>query len=164
MEITIHNRYSKEIIEPFAISTIAKSFDSEYGNYYSPKDTNNFDYLSLDGTKAIEITVVVPENEKQGMIYEKELAKGKHPSVGKVSRAKTNENGNLISYRGGSMSEIRSKIKERIEEKNAKANKLGADSAITGIYFYMSAFSSDMVGKPVYVDNIQLVVDYKTVK
>ena len=121
MEITIHNRYSKEIIEPFAISTISKSFDSEYGNYYSPKDTNNFDYLSLDGTKAIEISVVVPENEKQGMIYEKELAKGKHPSVGKVSRAKTNENGNLISYRGGSMSEIRSKIKERIEEKNAKA-------------------------------------------
>ena len=44
------------------------------------------------------------------------------------------------------------------------SNKLGADSAITGIYFYMSAFSSDMVGKPVYVDNIQLVVDYKTVK
>ena len=121
MEITIHNRYSKEVIEPFALSTIAKSFGFEYSQYYSPKDTNNFDYLSPDGTKALEITIVVPENEKQGLIYEKELAKGKHPTLGRVSRAKINEQGNLISYRGGSMSEIRHLIRSRLEEKNSKA-------------------------------------------
>ena len=121
MEITVHNRYSKEVIEPFALSTIAKSFDLRYGQYYSPKDTNNFDYLSQDGAKALEITMVVPENEKQGMIYEKELAKGKHPIPDRVSRAKINEQGKLISYRGGSMSEIRRLIRLRLEEKNAKA-------------------------------------------
>lgn len=44
------------------------------------------------------------------------------------------------------------------------SSSLNANSAISGIYFYMSAYSSEMVGKPVYVDNIQLVVDYKTVK
>lgn len=123
MEITIHNRYSKEVIEPFALSTIAKSFHLRYGQYYSPKDTNNFDYLSQDGAKALEITMVVSENEKQGMIYEKELDKGKHPIPERVSRAKINEQGKLISYRGGSMSEIRHLIRLRLEEKNAKACK-----------------------------------------
>jgi len=44
------------------------------------------------------------------------------------------------------------------------ANALNANSAITGVYFYMSALSQEMAGKPVYVDNIQLVADYKTVK
>ena len=44
------------------------------------------------------------------------------------------------------------------------SSKLNSNSAISGIYFYMSANSSEMVGKPVYVDNIQLVTDYKTVK
>lgn len=41
---------------------------------------------------------------------------------------------------------------------------LKADSAISGVYFYMCANSSEMTGKPVYVDNIQLVTDYKTVQ
>ena len=121
MESIIHNRYDKKIIEPFALSMIARSFNPKYSQYYSPKDPNNFDYLSNDVTKALEITVVVPENEKQGMIYEKELTKGKQPVLGRVEQAKINEKGDLISYRGGSMSEIRCMIRERLEEKNAKA-------------------------------------------
>ncbi len=44
------------------------------------------------------------------------------------------------------------------------SNALNANSAITGVYFYMSALSQDMVGKPVYIDNVQLVADYNTVK
>ena len=64
MEVTVYNRYSKEIIESFAISTISKSFDAEYGDYYSPQNTNNFDFISRDNTKAIEITVVFSENNQ----------------------------------------------------------------------------------------------------
>lgn len=41
---------------------------------------------------------------------------------------------------------------------------LNSTSMITGVYFYMSYLSSDMVGKPVYVDNVQLVTDYNTVQ
>ena len=51
-----------------------------------------------------------------------------------------------------------------IDDMYCGTTKLNANSAISGIYFYMSALSSDMASKPVYVDNIQLVADYKTVK
>lgn len=44
------------------------------------------------------------------------------------------------------------------------SNALNENSAISGVYFYMCALSQDMTNKPVYVDNIQLVADYKTVK
>ena len=63
MHVTTENRYDKEIIEPFAISTIAKSYDRSYAFYYSPKDTDNFDYISEDGSKAIEISLIAPQNE-----------------------------------------------------------------------------------------------------
>jgi len=51
-----------------------------------------------------------------------------------------------------------------IDDMYCGSSKLNANSAISGIYFYMSALSSEMAGKPVYVDNIQLVADYQTVK
>lgn len=38
---------------------------------------------------------------------------------------------------------------------------LKSDSVITGLYFYMSYSSQSDVNKPVYIDNIQLVEDYK---
>ena len=37
----------KNVIESFALSTIAKSYDSNYGDYVSPIDTDNFDFLSV---------------------------------------------------------------------------------------------------------------------
>ena len=36
-------RYDKDSIEPFAINTIAQSFNERYAQYYSPKNTDNFD-------------------------------------------------------------------------------------------------------------------------
>lgn len=41
---------------------------------------------------------------------------------------------------------------------------LDETSEITGIYFYMSILAQEMANKPVYVDNVQLVADYTTVK
>ena len=46
-------RYNKEVIEPFAISVIAKSFDTKYAQYIHPTDDDNFDYISLDGLHAV---------------------------------------------------------------------------------------------------------------
>lgn len=34
-------RYDKDSIEPFAINTIAQSFNERYAQYYSPKNTDN---------------------------------------------------------------------------------------------------------------------------
>lgn len=123
MHVTAENRYDKEIIEPFAISTIAKSYDPSYAFYYSPKDTDNFDYISEDGLKAVEISLIVPQNEIRGFVYQKELQKGKVPSFKKINEAKVNDEGQLIYYNGGSMSEVKRLIRERLEEKNEKALK-----------------------------------------
>ena len=115
--------YDKNIIEPFALSTIAKSFDAIYADYHSPESTDNLDYISPDGSKAIEITTVIPNNVIGGFVYDKALSKGKNPSPNKIKKAKVDASGNLLSFYGGSMSEIRRGIIERIEEKNDKVIK-----------------------------------------
>lgn len=51
-----------------------------------------------------------------------------------------------------------------IADMRCGSSSLNENSVISGVYFYMCALSQDMVGKPVYVDNIQLVADYTTVK
>ena len=47
---------------------------------------------------------------------------------------------------------------------NASGQYLTADSLVTGVYIYMSHATADDINKPIYFDNVQLVVDYTTVK
>lgn len=47
---------------------------------------------------------------------------------------------------------------------NASGQYLTADSPVTGVYIYMSHATQDDINKPIYFDNVQLVVDYTTVK
>lgn len=121
MKITKYNCFDKNVIESFALSTIAKSFDYNYSSYFSPADTNNFDYLSQDRKKALEVTSVIPENELQAFIYDKKLAQGNRPQLKKVRDAVATKSGALISCAGGSMPEIENLIMFRIKEKNKKA-------------------------------------------
>ena len=63
-------------------------------------------------------------------MYQKELQKGKVPSFKKINEAKVNDEGQLISYNGGSMSEVKRLIRERLEEKNEKALKRMRSNAL----------------------------------
>ena len=73
----IWEQYSKEIIENFAINVVAKSFNKKYSTYFSPENSDNFDFISPDETEALEVTLVIPENERREYIYEREKHKGK---------------------------------------------------------------------------------------
>ena len=117
-------RYDKKIIEEFAIRTISKSFDSKFSLYTSPKDTDNFDFISPNKKEALEITTVISKNEMKAYIYEKELSCGKNNlKPNKISNVKLREDGTLYSYDGGSMCEIRQKILDIIKKKHEIATK-----------------------------------------
>ena len=60
-------RFDKKIIEKFALQTISKSFNYTYGEFILPNDTNNFDAVSLDNSRALEVTIAVAENNMKGM-------------------------------------------------------------------------------------------------
>ena len=117
-------RYDKKVTEPFAKKTIGLSFDKKYLDYYAPKSTDDFDYISPDGENALEVTIVIPKNEMYAYVYEKEKDKHKEKSTLKTSQikmAKLNDDGDLSFYYGGSMGEIKTKIKEELNIKQNKA-------------------------------------------
>lgn len=72
-----YKRYSKEIMESFALRVLKFSFDSKYGEYFAPANSDNFDYISPDGNDALEITSIITKNEMEEYIYEKLKASGK---------------------------------------------------------------------------------------
>ncbi len=122
-------RYDKSEIEPFAISVIAQSFDSKYAEYIRPKDTDNFDLVSPDGKRAVEVVLVAPENEMNAYVYEKTIDNPNSPeskkeaTKRKIKQAVFDEDGKPRRYYGGSIQEIVKEIKKRATEKNEKAHK-----------------------------------------
>ncbi len=117
-------RYSKDIMEPFALKVLSLSFDSSYGEYYAPTNSDNFDYISLDRNSALEITSIISKNEMQVYIYEKSKAKGKQNLKHSMIRdLNLKDDGNIESYYGGSMSEIKVAIIKSIDKKQNKALK-----------------------------------------
>lgn len=122
--MNVEKQYNKEIIEPFAINTIARSFAQKYSEYSSPTDTNNFDFISKDGTCALEVTLVIPENERREHIYEVEKSKGKNNlKTNHIKNLKLDSSGKVLSYYGGSIGEIIKSIKNSIEKKQKKASR-----------------------------------------
>ena len=120
----IWERYSKEIIEKFAINVVAKSFNKKYSTYFSPENSDNFDFISPDETEALEVTLVIPENERREYIYEREKHKGKKDlKTNHIKNANFDSQGNIISYYGGSMPEIKNAILDSLERKQQKACK-----------------------------------------
>lgn len=115
-------RFSKEVMEPFAIKTIAASFDSNYNMYLSPSNSDNFDFISPSGDCAVEITTVIPKNEMNMYVYEKLKANGKENlDCSQIKGLKFKDNGDIYSYYGGSISEIVNAINKSIKAKQNKA-------------------------------------------
>ena len=117
-------RYSKKVMEPFAITVIAKSFDSKYAQYIHPSDDNDFDYISPDGLHAVEVVSVIPQNEMNAYEYEVQLSKGKrHLKTIKIAGAVVSEDGKLVRFYGGSLRTIISEIQNAVNKKCDKAKK-----------------------------------------
>ncbi|MBO5338685.1 MAG: hypothetical protein J6A96_03170 [Clostridia bacterium] len=115
--------YSSNIIEPFAQTTISLSYDNVYSTFVWNKKADDFDFTSPDKKIALEVVSVIPENIIEACKYEKVLAKGKKPTSINIKMAKIDASGSLISYYGGSMTEIRRAIIKAIETKHEKAVK-----------------------------------------
>ena len=118
-------RYDKAIIEPFALNVIAASFNSEYLSYVQPKDTDNFDFISIDKEKALEVTLAVPKDEMNIYIYEKELTSGKKDlDSGKVNCLNWYENGMPGTYYvSNCIQDIEKKIETSLRVKEEKVIK-----------------------------------------
>ena len=117
-------RYNKVVIEPFAISVIAKSFDAKYAQYIHPTDDDNFDYISLDGLHAMEVVLVIPENERKAYEYEVQFSKGKtHLRINRIKDARIREDGSLLSYYGGSLRSLIAAIKDVVKIKCSKSKR-----------------------------------------
>ena len=112
-------RYEKGKTEPFVLSVISKSFDSKYDEYNYPEDTDNFDFISPDDKRALEVVFAIPQNEINTYTYEKALSKNspeskKEATKRKIKEAKFDKDGNIIRYYGGSIQEIIKIIKKRV--------------------------------------------------
>lgn len=119
-----YKRYSKEILEPFALRVLKFSFDSKYEEYFAPTNSDNFDYISSNGNNALEITSVITKNEMKEYIYEKLSASGKkNLKSSYIKDLQLTDDGHIQSYYGGSMSETISLIRKRLESKQKKALK-----------------------------------------
>lgn len=115
-------RYNKHIIEEFAIRTISKSFDLSYEMYVLPNETDNFNGISLDGSCALEVTLVTSSNNMAGYEYEKLYAYVKRNLRTKhIKLSKLTPEGNLLQWQGGPIGEIVTKIQKAISIKNEKA-------------------------------------------
>ena len=124
MKCLFFERYAKQTIEEFALRTISKSFDSSYGQYSSPNDTDNFDGISPDGKRALEITLVVSKNDMNGYVYEKLHAQGKcNLRTNHIRNAKIKDSGELLQWQGGPIYEIVKNIQKAVDVKNAKAKQ-----------------------------------------
>lgn len=116
--MAFYKRYDKKIIEDYSLNTICNSFDCKYSTYYSPDNMDDFDYLSEDKRAALEITTVIPKNVLEAYIYEKQHSLGKiNLSTNKIKNGKYDNDGSILLYYGGSMSEIKNGIQNAINKK-----------------------------------------------
>ena len=111
--------YKDNVLEPFALKTIASFYDSIYNDFIWNKKADNFDFIHSGLGIALEISTIITKNTQKVVAYEHSV----RPDIRSIKQAKTDINGNLISWYGGSGFEIKNLILERIECKNAKAQK-----------------------------------------
>ena len=111
--------YSDKIIEPFAIKTIANSYDSIYNSYLWNKKKDDFDFINNALGIGLEISVVITKNTQTVVSYQNSFRK----DITTIKQASLDERGELRAWHGGSCGELRKLIIERILQKNTKAAK-----------------------------------------
>ena len=111
--------YSDKIIEPFAIKTIANSYDSIYNNFLWNKKKDDFDFINNALGIGLEISVVITKNTQTVVSYQNSF----HKDITTIKQASLDESGELRGWYGGSCGELRNLIIERIFLKNTKAIK-----------------------------------------
>ena len=115
--------YIYDVIEKFAVRTISKSFDASYGEYIFPSNTDNFDAISVDDQKALEITLVITTNQQSAYEYEKEFAKGKRNLETKhIDNIKLKNDGEISQFLVHP-NEIIKQTQSAVNNKNEKAKK-----------------------------------------
>ena len=111
--------YSDKIIEPFAIKTIEASYDSMYGDFCWNQKADDFDFIHRSFGIALEVSVIITKNTQTVLAYQNSF----HKDHTTIKQANIDEKGELRSWYGGSVGELRQMIIERINIKNTKANK-----------------------------------------
>lgn len=109
--------YKKELVEPFALNTIACSYDKSYKYYLWNKSEDNSDFVSPNGETSLEVSVVIPLNIQRAVVFES----SKKANISYVKDAEIGENGLLKKFYGGSIEELKQLIIERVYEKQDKA-------------------------------------------
>lgn len=111
--------YSDKIIEPFAITTIANSYDAVYNSFFWNKKNDDFDFINNALGIGLEVSVVITKNTQTVVAYQNSY----HKDITTVKQARLDDGGELRAWYGGSYGELRKLIIERIFLKNTKATK-----------------------------------------
>lgn len=114
--------YKKECTQTFAKKVLGNSYDIDYLSFDELENTDNFDLVSKDKKTAVEITLVITENEKYVVEYEVNYFKGKKLKKNEDSSFVYDRDGRLRFYADNSENLFNS-IKKAIETKNEKAKK-----------------------------------------
>jgi len=130
MIMNVHERYDKIIMEEFAIRTISKSYDMKYATYFTPQNTDNFDFLSKDMMCGLEVTTVITDNEQAAYQFEREMNKGKSPDHKRIKNAELRDDGTLSLYYSGTIGKLKNKIAEAIKKKHKKALRRIANAEV----------------------------------
>lgn len=111
--------YSDKIIEPFAITTIANSYDAVYNSFFWNKKKDDFDFINNALGIGVEVSVVITKNTQTVVSYQNSFRK----DITTIKQASLDESGELRAWYGGSYGELRKLILERIFLKSTKATK-----------------------------------------
>ena len=110
-------------MEEFSIRTIRKSYKSFYCDYIWHDKEDDFDFTSPDDKIALEVVTILSKNEINAIQYEKALDSNKSPDISRVINSHADNEGELLYYHGGTMSEIKDAVIEAILKKEEKRKK-----------------------------------------
>lgn len=113
-------RYDKKETEKWAVTVIARKYDKIYQDFEKNNETDGFDYIYTKEKIALEVSLVIPENEKRYYEYEKALEKKGNANESRIKGFKQFEDGRIKHF-GGSIDEIINLTLERIKAKHSKA-------------------------------------------
>ena len=111
--------FDDAIIEPFAVRTITHSYDSIYNDFIWNKKADDFDFVHHKLGIGLEVSVIITKNIQTVVSYQNSHRK----NLNLIKQVKTDENGKILSYYGGSLYELRKLIIDRILRKNTKAKR-----------------------------------------
>lgn len=138
---------SERVVEPFAINTIGNSYDKHHLSFLRGHKNDAFDFTSPDGRVALEVSLIIPGNINRVITYEDRKSKGETCDRSYVRNALYDDAGNLLCYDGGSISELKLLILERITAKNGKALRRKTGT-IKSYELCLAIFDGGLLHKP----------------